>query len=172
MTHELHINAGLPVQLFFEGKDDQHFVDKVSDLFDSAFAPCPNLWANVIKDRRACLLQSFGEPQVEIREINENGRSRRIGLDKIGNTPKHAIKRSERADDLKWSDDGGLADVALQLNARPAHSLPAKTVDPAAGKFLEKAARHFGAVHVARGFARNHDEARRAHGIRFFNSRN
>src|SRR2546426_11123140 len=172
MTHELHINAGLPVQLFFEGKDDQHFVDKVSDLFDSAFAPCPNLWADVIKDRCACLLQSLCQPEVEIGKVNENGRNRWICFDTFGNTSKNAIKRSKRADDFEWSDDGGLADVVFELNARPAHSLPAKTVDPAIGKFLEKAARDFGAIHVARGFARDHDEARRAHGMRFFNSRN
>src|SRR5437867_780702 len=56
VTDELHFDAGLPVKFFFEGKDDQHLVDELFDLLDAAGTPCPNLGADVVKDRRARLL--------------------------------------------------------------------------------------------------------------------
>ena len=102
MTDEFHINAGLPVQLFFEGKNDQHLVHEVSDLLDSAFTPCPHLWADVIKNWRAGLLQSLCQPKVEIRKINKNGGRRRVHFDAFGNTAKsenshEVFRRNTRA---------------------------------------------------------------------------
>ena len=149
MTDKLHFDAGLPVKFFFEGKDDQHLVDELSDLLDAARTPCPNLRADVVNDRRARLLQSFCEPKVEIGKVNEDGGGRGIRFDAFGNAAENAIKRSKMADDFKGADDGGLADVSLQLNARLAHFRSSQAVDAAAWKFLEKAACHFGAVHVA-----------------------
>ena len=76
MTNELHVDAGFPIDLFLERKDDQHLVDELTNLLDPSFTPGPDLWADVVDDGDAGILQTLRKPQIEIGKVDEN-RSRR-----------------------------------------------------------------------------------------------
>ena len=169
MAHELHVYRSLPVYVFLEGKDHEHFVDELLDLLHAAFTPGPNLRAHVVKNRSARMLDSLGKAKIEIRKVDEDCGRGGLHLDALGQPPKNAIECAEISDHFKRPDNSRLADVAFKLNPCLAHSLAAKTVYLAAWKFLEQAARHFGAVHVAGCLTGDHQKPRGAHGIVFFN---
>src|SRR5262245_8983725 len=78
MPDELGIDARLTIHVFFKWKDDKHLVHQLADLLDATRAPRPHLWTDVINDRRTGLPDSLGEPQIEIRKIDEYCGRRRI----------------------------------------------------------------------------------------------
>ena len=118
------------------------------------------------------MLYALGEPEVEIGKIDENRSGRRIVLDAFRQPAKDAVQNSQGAHHLERSDHCGLTDVTFEFDACVAHALAAKAVDFTIGKLEKQAARHLCAIHVARCFTGDHQKPQRAHGTRFFTSRN
>src|SRR5205823_7579898 len=116
MTHELHVYRSLPVYVFLEGKDHEHFVDELLDLLHAAFTPGPNLRANVVKNGSARMLDSLGKAKIEIGEVDEDCGRGALRLDAVSQPPKNAIECAEISDHFKRSDNSRLADVAFKLD--------------------------------------------------------
>src|SRR6188474_3528145 len=149
MSHEFRINSRVAIHFLLERKNHEHLVDDPADLLDPAFAPRPNLRADVIDNGTSRLSHAFGEAQIEVREVDENGGRGRVCLYSLRKPPEHAIKSSKRAENFERTDNGGLANVAFQLHTGRLHPLAAEAVNVAAGKSALEAPRDFGAIHVA-----------------------
>src|SRR5262245_50958715 len=142
MSDKFHVDAGSPIDLLLEWKDDQHLVDKPPDLFHAAFAPRPDLRADVIDNRNAGVLDALGQSKVEVGEVDKNCGHRPVGFNAVREPVKNTVQIAKRADHFERSDDSCLADVADQLNASFTHSLAAQTKDLTVWEPVRKTASH------------------------------
>src|SRR5439155_3823435 len=123
MPDKFHIHFRASIDFFFEWKDDEHLIDKLFNLFDTALSPCPYLRADVVEDRSACLLNALRQPQIEIGKIDEDCCGRRLALNVFGQMVEHPIESPEMTNNLERPDNSCLLDIAFQLNAGLAHPL-------------------------------------------------
>jgi len=61
-----------PVKLFFEGEDDEHFVDVGPNLFYPVLFPGPDLGRYIIDDPEALPAGPFGDTHVEPRIVDKD----------------------------------------------------------------------------------------------------
>ena len=73
MAHVAHLNAVPGIELLLKRKDHNHLADVFLDLLHASGAPRPNLRTDKIKNRDAQAMQFARQPQVEIREVDQDG---------------------------------------------------------------------------------------------------
>ena len=81
MADKSGIDAAIPIELLFEGKDHQGFVDILSQQAYPSLAPRPELRANIIDDGNAAFVHLAGNPPVERGRVDNDGQ---IGLALVG----------------------------------------------------------------------------------------
>ena len=71
MAHKLRVDSVFSVEVRLKGKDYDHLVHPSGDLPDPASTPCPNLGTDVIYHGNTKIVGDLGDPEVEIRKIDE-----------------------------------------------------------------------------------------------------
>ncbi len=65
MADIFHFVVPFLIELFFKGKDDQHFVDVLADLADAVFLPGPDLGRDIINDTQPLPAGPFGDTHIK-----------------------------------------------------------------------------------------------------------
>src|SRR5215472_2414346 len=129
MADKFDVHTGLPIDLLFEWKNYEHLVNHALDLFDTAFAPCPDLGTDVVNHRCTRILDSLRKTKIEIGKIDQNCRRWSAIFDPLRQPAEDAVEDAERTVHFKGADNCRPADVARELNAGFMHPLAAKTVN-------------------------------------------
>src|SRR6478672_3750936 len=125
MAHITHLNAVSRIKLLLKRKDHNHLADIFFDLVHASCPPGPYLRADKVEDRNAQAMQLARQPQVEIREIDQDGC---IGLALCGfrhQMLESAANVRQVPDHLHQSDYGNLIRVDEQFGAGSTHLLSA-----------------------------------------------
>ena len=73
VADELGLDAVLAVELLFEWEDHEHLVDVFLDELDAVLFPGPELRADEEDDRNAEAMELFGELEVDVGKVDEDG---------------------------------------------------------------------------------------------------
>src|SRR6267142_1647976 len=125
MADEGRVHAAVAIELFFEGKDDERFVDVVADQADSALSPRPELRCDVVDRRDAASLHLSGHAPVECWRVDDDGE---VGLPAIGFFTQVAIKTEnfrQVAENFGDADYGQVFGVDDRVASGGAHAVPA-----------------------------------------------
>ena len=104
MSHPLDWNAGASINLFLEGKDDQHPVGYALHRLHPAWPPRPQLRADVVDDRHAELAHGVREPEIEVGKID---RDEHIGSRRGGVGQQPTIDRVGARKDARHFQEAG-----------------------------------------------------------------
>ena len=74
MPDERRIHSAIAIELLFEGKNHQRFVDILAQQFDASLPPCPELRTDVIDDRNSALAHLPRHAPVEAGSIDDHGK--------------------------------------------------------------------------------------------------
>src|SRR5437016_3142124 len=72
MSYKFRLHSAFAVPLNFKWKDHQHLAHVFFDLLHATRAPGPELRADVVNHRNAAPIKLFGQPKVEVREVNQH----------------------------------------------------------------------------------------------------
>ena len=127
MADKFSVDVALAVEGLFEREDDQHLVDVLLDFFDAAFLPGPELGADEEDDRDAKAVELFGQGEVDVGEVDEDGQVWFALADGGFELAEFGVDAGEMADDFRDAHDGYVfcADDAVKAcfdHARTAHA--------------------------------------------------
>ena len=160
MTNEFGVDAAFAVELFFEGEDDKHLVYALLHPAEAAALPGPELRADEPDDGNACAGEVFGEAEVDVGEIDEDGDVGALLLDECDELAVAGVDVGDVAEDFGDAHDGyvfGADDASL---AGLLHVCAAKAGEYCAGQALVEGSDESGSVVVAGGFASGEKDAR------------
>src|SRR5580698_9859028 len=106
MADEGRVDAAVAVELFFEGEDDQRFVDVVADEANAPLTPCPELRRDVIDRWDAAFFHLAGDAPVEGRRIDDNGEIRLAAVGFADQVLKESPDLWQMAENFGDADDG------------------------------------------------------------------
>src|ERR1700683_1312335 len=112
MADERRIHSPIAVKLFFKGKNNQRFVDVVTDQAHAPLSPSPELRRDIVDDRNAALLHLPRDAPVERRGIDDDCKIR-LALVSLGDEmPEQSIDLRQMAQDFSDADDRKIFRVA------------------------------------------------------------
>ena len=105
MAHPLDRDAGAPVDLLLERKDDQHAVGDALHGLHPSRPPGPQLRADVVDDRHAELAHRVRQPEIEVGKVDRDehvgpgfrGMRQEPAIDRVG-AGQHARHLEEPGD--------------------------------------------------------------------------
>ena len=158
VAHVLHLHPMPPVELCFEGQNDDHPVHPLTQAMHPALAPSPDLGADEIEDAHTLSLELPGQGEVEVREVHQNGPAgpplfrSRLELSQSGKKPAQMGNRFERTQHAQ------LAVVHLDLHPRlpQGRATAAEEVRSGGAQPGLQGPDQIGGVHVSGGLARHH----------------
>ena len=163
MAYPLDRDSGAPVDLFLEGKDDQHAIGDALHGLHPSRAPGPQLRADVVHHRHAEPSHRVCQPEIEVRVIDRHEHVRPGGLGMRQEPAIDRVRAGQHARHLEKARHRQTLKVGNQLGAGAAKPLAAETGNGRGWIDLEKFAGERAGVHVpGRLAAGNHD----AHGSR------
>ena len=165
MAYEFGLDAVFAIEGLLEGEDDEHAVDVFLDKLDAVFLPGPKLRAHEEDYRNAELVEFFGEFEVDVGEVDEDGGAGAAGADGLLELAEFSVDAGQVADDFGDSHDGYVfrADDAFETGGGHALAAHAEICGGLAG-FGELAFEGLdqkGAVVLAAGFACRDEEVGR-----------
>jgi hypothetical protein len=152
VTDEFCGDAGVGVELFFEGEDAQGLLEAAADDPYTPRPPCPKLGADVVGVGDFAEFEFAGEAEMEAGEIGEDGEGWFSVLRGVDEFSHGADEGREMAEDFGDTDDGDFGVVGDDVDAGGAHLRAAHAEDFYVGALLERGGEARG-VHVARSFA-------------------
>ena len=81
VAYEFGVDLAVAVEGGFKGEDDEHAVDALLDPAQAAALPGPELRADEPEDRDAEAFAVFGEAEVDVGEVDEDGEGGAIALE-------------------------------------------------------------------------------------------
>src|ERR1017187_7989713 len=81
MADEFGVDVAGAVERCFEGKDDEHAVDKALHPAQAAALPGPELRADEVEDGNAEALAVHGGAEVDVGKVDEDGERERVALE-------------------------------------------------------------------------------------------
>jgi len=160
VAYELGVDAALAVELFFEGEDDEHLVDALLHPAEAAALPRPELGRDEPDDGDAGAGEVFGEAEVDVGEVDEDGDVGAVALDAGDEFPVAGVDAGDVAEDFGDAHDGnvfGADDAGL---AGLLHVRAAEAGEGGVGQARAQGVDEGGAVVVAGGFAGGEEDAR------------
>ena len=151
-------DAALAQEGLLEGIDAQHLVHARRDLARPARSPGPHHRAHVVDDADAGAPQPLREPQVEVRQIHEQGRGRAALDGEPGQPAQRAQDARQPRQHLGEAHHRNLGGVVLRLDSGAAHVLAAHAEELRPGAAGADRAYHPRRVQVAGGFAGDDEE--------------
>src|SRR5580704_11487547 len=125
MADEGGVDSAVTVELFFEWKYHQSFVDVVADQADASLTPCPELRRDIVDHWDAALLHLPRYAPVEGRRVDDDGE---IGLALVGffdQMSKQAVDLRQMTENFGDADDGEVFRVDDRVAAGGAHAVSA-----------------------------------------------
>src|ERR1700722_1436043 len=153
MADEGRVAAAGAGEIFFEGKDDQRFVDVVADEANTSLAPSPELRRDVIDRGDAALFHLAGDAPVEGGRIDDDGE---IGLAAVGfadQMPEQPPDFRQMAEDFGDADDGEVFGVDDGVASGGAHAVGADAEEFERWVAAAQGFDELSAVHFTRSFA-------------------
>src|SRR5690349_8579437 len=125
MADKSRINAALPIEVFFEWKDDQRVVDVVADQSHPSLTPCPELGCDVVHRRDTTLLHLSRDAPVECGRVDHDGKIR-LSDDRFADeTAIQTQDFGQAAQYLGDTDYGEIFGIDHRLATGRAHAIPA-----------------------------------------------
>ncbi len=167
MADEFGFHAALAIERLLEGEDHEHAVDVALDELDAVFLPGPELRADEEEDRDAEAMELFGELEVDVGEVDEDGERGAALADGVLETAKFVIDAGQVADDFGDAHDRHVfsADDAIEAGIDHALAAHANSHCVAAGpQALLQLRKEHGAIGFAAGFASRDEDGGIGHG--------
>ena len=151
------LDAVVAIERLLEGEDDEHLGDVFLHEFDAVLLPCPELRADEEDDGDAEAVELFGELEVDVREIDEDGEVGPVLADGGFEAAEFAVDAGQVADDFSDAHDGHVfcTDDAVESgldHARAAHA-DEGGMAPGEGELAAQLVNEQCAVVLAAGFA-------------------
>jgi hypothetical protein len=105
MPDELDRHAAFPIDGFLEWKNDQNKIGEFSDRLEALRTPCPDLRADVIHDWNSERLDPAREPEIEIREVDDDQRVRTIRTGPGHQPPQRRVRSRNFPEGLGQAGD-------------------------------------------------------------------
>ena len=160
MTDEFGVDVAIAIELGLEGEDDEHLGDALLHPCEAAALPCPELWADQIDDRNAEALEVFGEAEVDVGKVDEDGDGGAIALDAADELAVLRVDVRRVADDLGDAHVGDVFGTDDTLLACLLHLLAAETEEGGGRNGGFEGGDELRAVMVSAGFACREEDAR------------
>src|ERR1700758_3199024 len=125
MAHERSIHSAVAIELLFEGEDDQRLIDVVADQADASLPPRPELRSDVIHGGDAALLHLAGDPPVERRRVDDDGKIRLASVGFFNQVPIKSEDLRKTAEDLRDANDREVFGFDHGVKPSGAHAIPA-----------------------------------------------
>src|SRR5882724_3849663 len=158
MSHVADLDAVPAVKLLLKGKDHDHLADIFLDLLHASGAPGPDLRADKVKNWNAQAVQSAGQAQVEVGEVDQDGCVRLAARCFGYQTLEAAADSRQVRDYLYQADHSNLIGVDQQFAAGSMHLLAAHSEEGRARRGLAQGVDQLCAVSITRGFAGGKEE--------------
>ena len=152
-------HARLPVQLLLEGEDHDHARHRPADGVHAASPPRPELRRDVIDDGDTAVAERAGQPEVEVRVVDEHGGVRRPAVHLLHDAPEHGAQVAQVGEDLEQADDGQVLRVGEQRRALGLEAVASKAEHVQVSHALAELAHELRAVEVPRSLAARDQEA-------------
>src|ERR1051326_3464768 len=138
MSNIADLNAVAAIKLLLKGKDHDHLADIFLDLLHASGAPGPYLRADKVEHRNAPPMQLACQPQVEVREVDQDG-GVGLALRSFGHQMLEAAADVRQVfDHFNQPDDGDIFRIDQQLAAGGTHLFSAHAkVGRAGDKLVE-----------------------------------
>src|SRR5271157_5054302 len=163
MTHKLGLDTLIAVEGLLEGEDDQHAVNILANQLDAVLLPGPQLRADEVEDRNAEPVELFGQTEVDLGEVDENGDAGPARANGFLELAKLAPDARQMADDLCEAHNGHLFRTDDALKASGGHALAAHAKKlrrlAGGGKALFEGVDYQRAVMFAAGLACRNEDA-------------
>src|SRR5580698_297234 len=153
MADKLGVDAALAVERLLEREDDQHAADVLLHQLDAVFLPGPQLRTDEENYRHAEAVELFGEPEVDLGEVGEDGCVRPTLADGPLELAEFAVDAWQVAHDFGESHDGHVFRADDAFEAGGCHALAAHAVELSVWKPAAKSRNQQRAVVFAAGFA-------------------
>ena len=137
VADELDRHAGSLVERRLEGKDREHPAHPSGHLADAPLPPRPELGRDEVHHRHPGPARPAGEPQVELREVDQHERARALGAEPGPERAIGAIEGGDAADRLARADRGVRGRIHHHVHPGRAHVPAAHAHEPHPG--LERA---------------------------------
>jgi len=160
MADEGGVDAAVAVEGFFEGEDDEHLRDALAHPAQATALPGPKLRTDEPKDGDAKATEVFGEAEVDVGEVDEDGERGRVALDGRDECAILRVDVQCVAEDLGESHVGDVLGADDALLAGGFHGGSAEAGKGSEGNAGAEFGDDFGAVVVAGGFAGGEKDAR------------
>src|SRR5579863_8061280 len=125
MAHEGRVNTAVAVELFFEGKDHERFVDIVADEPHPPLPPRPELRRNVVDGGNAALFHLPRHTPVEGRRVDDDGEVGAAAVGFADQAPKKSPDFRQMAENFRDANDGQVFGVDDSVASGGAHATPA-----------------------------------------------
>ncbi len=106
VADEFGTDAVVAIELLLEGEDDEHAVDVFLDELDAVLLPGPELGADEEDDGDAEAVELFGQLEVDVGEVDEDGDRGAALADGLLEAAELAVDAGQVADDLGDAHDG------------------------------------------------------------------
>ena len=126
MAHKRRVHSAIAIELFFEGKNYQRFVDVLAQQLDAPLPPRPELRADVVNHRNAALAHLPRHAPVEGRSVDDDGHRWALLIDRAKQFPIQPKNLRQTAKNLSDADDGKVFRINNDLASRRPHALPAR----------------------------------------------
>ncbi len=158
MSDECGGNAAGLIDPGFERENEEHSLDGFLDCLQPAPPPGPDGRANIIQHWDSRPAQLFGQAQVEIRGIDEQGGGRFSGLNFQLQAAKQSCVMGEPGQYFEDPDRTQLLNREDEFDPRLLHFFPADAKKGTGRPFFAELPDDIGPVFLARAFAgRNED---------------
>ena len=160
MADEGGVDVAVAVESLFEGEDDEHFGDALLHPAETRTLPGPELRADEPDDGDAEFVEVFGEAEVDVGEVDENGDAGFFAADagnELAVLGEDVRRVTEDFGDAHVGDVFGADDAVL---AGGFHLLAAESGEGGVGQAVAEGGDEGRAVGVSGGFAGGEEDAR------------
>ena len=125
MADKLRLHTVFAVKGLFKREDDQHLADKLLHQFDAVLLPGPQLRADKKDDGNTEAMKFPGEPEVNLREVNEDGDLRTARADGFLEFAEFAVDTGQMADHFRKAHDSHILRAHDAIHTGRGHAVPA-----------------------------------------------
>ena len=118
-------NAGIVIDLLFEGKDEQHAVNRTTDLRNALRPPCPNGRAYELNGAYAGRAQTFLESEIEVGRVDSDEGARAQRRNAVEQIAAHAQQPWKVTQHLNIAAHRQLAHMCPRIEAGRDHAVTA-----------------------------------------------
>ena len=161
MPHIRHADVVLPVEILFEGEDDDHVIDIAGDLVHAPAMPRPHLRRDEIDDFEPDLSGAPRHPEVESGIVDQQNRVGPFLFDRGDEVAEDPPEHAEVQQHVEEPHEAEVSGVVEQIHALFSQKIAADAEDVKIGSELPELVDDAGGVQIARCLSCNHGDLHR-----------